>query len=156
MMRDTGVQSDATDAFKARPRQEFVVMNPRRLQALRVSLLAFGSVCMALGPLMLLWPSGWRWEPHHAHYEQMIVGIYFTLGVSLLLAAREPLRHLSLIWFFVWSSGVHASIMAIQALSGSQHHGHLLADVPALFIGAAVLGTLTPRRAASDPPVGAG
>jgi len=125
-------------------------MNPRRLQALRVSLLVFGSVCIALGPLMLLWPAGWRWEPHHAHYEQMMVGVYFTLGVFLLLAAREPLHHLSLIWFFVWSTGVHGSIMAVQALSGSQHHGHLLGDVPALLIAAAVLGTLTPRRAASE------
>jgi hypothetical protein len=131
-------------------------MNTRRLQALRVSLLALGSVCIALGPLMLMWPAGWRWEPHHAYYEQMMVGIYFTLGVSLLLAAREPLRHLSLIWFTVWSSIVHGSIMAVQALSGSEHHGHLLADVPALFIAAAVLGTLTPRRSALEPPAGAG
>jgi hypothetical protein len=80
----------------------------------------------------------------------MMVGIYFTLGVFLLLAAREPLRYLSVIWFFVWSSIVHGSIMAVQALSGSQHHGHLLGDVPALLIAAAVLGTLTPRRAASE------
>lgn len=130
-------------------------MNPRRLQALRVSLLAFGSVCMALGPLMLLWPSGWRWEPHQVYYEQMMVGIYITLGVFLLLAAREPLRNLSLIWFFVWVSIVHASIMGVQALSRSQYHGHLLADVPALFIAAAVLAILTPRRAASESPVGA-
>jgi hypothetical protein len=131
-------------------------MKPRRLQALRVSLLALGSVCMALGPLMLLWPAGWRWEPHHPRYEQMMVGVYFTLGVFLLFAAREPLRHLSLIWFAVWASIVHGSIMAVQALSDSQGHGHLLADVPALFIAAAVLGILTPRRAASERPAGAG
>ena len=129
-------------------------MNAHRLQALRVSLLAIGSVCIALGPLMLLWPAGWRWEPHHARYEQMIVGIYFTLGVFLLLAARDPLRHLSLIWFAVWSSIVHGSIMAVHALSGPQRHGHLFADVPALFIAAAVLSTLTPRRAISEPPIG--
>jgi len=86
----------------------------------------------------------------------MMVGIYFTLGVFLLLAAREPLRHLSLIWFTVWMSIVHGGIMAVQALSGSQHHGHLLGDVPALFIAAAVLGTLTPRRAALEPPTVAG
>ena len=152
MMGNSVLQPDATDAFKGPAGQDFNVMNPRRLQALRVSLLVFGSVCMALGPLMLLWPAGWRWEPYHPHYEQMMVGIYFTLGVFLLLAAREPLRHLSVIWFFVWSSAVHGSIMAIQALSGSQHHGHLLADAPALFIAAAVVGTLAPRRAASEPP----
>lgn len=83
-------------------------MNPRRLQALRIALVAMGSTYLLLGPLMLLWPAGWRWEPHHARYEQMMVGIYFTLGVSLLLAWREPRRHLSLIWFAVWSSIVHA------------------------------------------------
>jgi hypothetical protein len=121
-------------------------MNSRRLQALRVALIALGIICMALGPLMLFWPAGWRWEPHQAYYEQMMVGIYFTFGVFLLLAAREPLRHLSLIWLTVWVSIVHASIMLVQALSGSQHHGHLVADVPALFIAAAVLGTLTPRQ----------
>src|SRR4051812_9083727 len=116
------------------PPQEFVLMNIRRLLALRVSLVAVGIVCMSLGPLMLLWPAGWRWEPHQAHYEQMMVGIYFTLGVCLLFAAREPLRHLSLIWFAVWSSVVHASIMTAQAVSGSQHHSHLIADVPALLV----------------------
>ena len=109
---------------------------------------------MALGPLMILWPAGWRWEPHHAQYEQMLVGIYFTLGVFLLLAAREPLRHLSLIWFTVWMSIVHAAIMVVQALSGSRHRGHLVGDVPALLIAAAVLAILTPRRADSESPVG--
>lgn len=104
---------------------------------------------MALGPLMLFWPAGWRWEPHHAYYEQMMVGIYFTLGVFLVRAAREPLRHLSLIWLNVWLCIVHGSIMAVQALSDSRYHGHLLADVPALFVAAAVLATLTPRRTAS-------
>src|SRR6185436_12392167 len=130
-------------------------MNQPRLQALRVALVVLGLVCVALGPLMVLWPSGWRWEPHHAHYEQMMVGIYFTLGVFLLWASRDPLRHLSLIWFTVWSSVVHGGIMAVQALSGAQHHAHLIADVPALFIAAGVLAALTPRRA-PDTAVGAG
>lgn len=104
---------------------------------------------MALGPLMLFWPAGWRWEPHQALYEQMMVGLYFTLGVFLLRAARDPLHNLSLIWFAIWSSIVHGSIMAVQALLNSQHRGHLLADVPALFIAAAVLSVLTPRRIAT-------
>ena len=120
--------------------------SPHRLQALRVSLVAIGIACMGLGPLMLVWPAGWRWDPHQPHYEQMMVGIYFTLGVFLVLAARDPLRHLDLIWFAVWSSLVHAGIMAIQALSAPQHRGHLVGDVPALLIAAAVLAILTPRR----------
>jgi hypothetical protein len=79
----------------------------------------------------------------------MIAGIYATLGVFLLIAARDPLRHLSLIWFTVWSSIVHGAIMAAQALVYPMHRGHLIGDVPALFLIAAVLGVLTPRARAS-------
>ena len=121
-----------------------------RESALRVALVLLGAVCLALGPLMLVWPAGWRWTPHHAHYEQMIVGLYFTLGVFLIRASRDPLQHLSIIWFAVCSSIVHASIMAVQALTNPEHHAHLVADVPALLLAAAVLGLLTPRR---QPPV---
>jgi len=66
--------------------------------------------------------------------------------VFLVLAARDPLAHRSLIWFTVWSSIVHAGIMAAQALAYPEHRGHLLGDVPALLIIAAVLAGLTPRR----------
>ena len=41
----------------------------------------------------------------------------------------------------------------LQALSGSQHRGHLVADVPALFIAAAVLSALTPRRSVVERAV---
>lgn len=125
-------------------------MSQSRVVALRWVLVILGLTCLALGPLMLVWPAGWRWEPHHPHYEQMLVGIYFTLGVFLLRAARDPLNHLSLIWFTAWSSVVHAGIMTAQALSGQQHHGHLVADVPALFLAAAALAFLTPRGAAAS------
>jgi hypothetical protein len=121
-------------------------VTPNRIAALRIALVLLGAICLALGPLMLVWPAGWRWSPHHAHYEQMMVGIYLTLGIFLIRASKDPLQHLSLIWFMVWSSIVHASIMASQALTAPGHHGHLAADVPALYLAAAVLGLLTPRR----------
>ena len=46
----------------------------------------------------------------------MIVGIYATLGGFLMMAARNPLENLSLIWFTVWSSVVHAAIMPSNRL----------------------------------------
>jgi hypothetical protein len=75
----------------------------------------------------------------------MIVGIYATLGIFLIRAARDPLGNRSLIWFAVWSSVVHGGIMAAQALTEPGHAGHLLGDVPALFSAAAVLAVLAPR-----------
>src|SRR3954471_12968603 len=125
-------------------------MSATRLRALRAALFVFGVVSIVgVYPLTRIWPSGWRWDPDNELYLQMIVGIYATLGVFLLLAARDPERHLSLIWFTVWSSVVHGGIMAIQSIVYPMHRGHLLGDVPALFIIAAVLGVLTPRHGAA-------
>ncbi|WP_250509152.1 DUF6632 domain-containing protein [Caballeronia sp. GACF4] len=123
----------------------------RRLAALRIALIAVGLIAIfALWPLMILWPSGWSWQSGHSDYPLMIVGIYATLGVFLLMASRNPTKHLSLIWFTVWSSVVHGAIMAVQSfgaeMDGTRHVGHLLGDVPALFIVAAVLAFLMPRE----------
>jgi hypothetical protein len=75
----------------------------------------------------------------------MIIGIYATLGVFLLLAAKNPKAHRSLIWFTVWSSVVHGGIMAYQAVTDPTEHGHLLGDVQALFLIAIVLAVLMRR-----------
>jgi H+/gluconate symporter-like permease len=71
----------------------------------------------------------------------MIVGIYATLGIFLLNAARNPAANLSLIWFAVWSSVVHAAIMAVQSFS-DDHMGHLWGDVAALLLVGVVLAVL--------------
>jgi len=118
-----------------------------RVRNLRLALRVFGAIfVVGFYPLTVLWPAGWVWHSGgHSDYLQMIIGIYATLGVFLIRAARDPLRHLSLIWFTVWSSVVHGGIMTVQALVGPGAHGHLLGDVPALFLVALVLGVLTPR-----------
>jgi hypothetical protein len=100
-------------------------------------------------PLTRVWPAGWSWLPAQPQYLNMILGIYATLGVFLLLAARNPLQHLSLIWFTVWSSIVHAGIMAYHSIQDSTQRGHLWGDVAALLVVAVVLGALTPRRGAA-------
>jgi hypothetical protein len=120
---------------------------PLRLTYLRMALIAVGIIFIAvIYPLTILWPSGWKWNVGHSDYLLMIVGVYATLGVFLLIAARDPLAHLSLIWFTVWSSVVHGTIMAAQSMMSAMNHGHLLGDVPALFIVAITLAALTPRR----------
>lgn len=117
-----------------------------RLKYLKIALILVGATFLVgIYPLMIVWPAGWTWHTGHSHYPLMIVGIYATLGVFLLLAARNPLDHLSLIWFTIWSSVVHGLIMTLQSFSTPENHGHLLGDVPALFIVAAVLAFLVPR-----------
>src|SRR5260370_933647 len=99
-------------------------------------------------PLSLISPSGWSWGTGHSHYLMMILGLYATLGVFLLIASRNPPAHRSLIWFTVWSSVVHAVIMAVHALRGPARRGHLAGALPALLGVAVRRAALTPRRRA--------
>ena len=113
---------------------------------LSVALAVFGAIMLLIYPLAVVWPSGWAWQagpPHESQYFMMIVGVYATLGLFLIRAARDPRANLSLIWFTVWSSVVHAGIMAVQSFGHGDHMGHLWGDVPALLLVAAVLGLLT-------------
>ena len=117
-------------------------MSAHRL--LQIALAVFGAAFLLIYPLAIVWPSGWAWHagaPYESQYFMMIVGVYFTLGVFLLNASRNPQAHRSLIWFTVWSSVVHGGIMAVQSMP-AEHCGHLLGDVPALFLIAIVLGGL--------------
>ena len=118
-----------------------------RIKYLRIALLLVGvTFIVGIYTLTVIWPSGWTWHTGPmSHYLQMILGVYATLGVFLLVASRNPLAHLSLIWFTVWSSVVHAAIMAVQALTNPDQIAHLWGDVPALLVFAAVLAFLTPR-----------
>jgi len=121
-----------------------------RIKYLRVALVVVGLIfIVGIYPLTIIWPSGWSWHTGHSDYLQMILGVYATLGVFLLIASRNPLAHLSLIWFTVWSSVVHAGIMAAQSFANPENMGHLWGDVLALFVVAAVLASLTPRGAAA-------
>jgi FtsH-binding integral membrane protein len=112
---------------------------------LQLALAVFGAIFLLVYPLALVWPSGWAWHdgaPYQSQYFMMIVGIYATLGVFLLKAARNPQANLSLIWFTVWSSVVHAVIMTVQSFGHGDHMGHLWGDVPALLLVAIVLSAL--------------
>ncbi len=115
---------------------------------LQIALVAFGAVMILLYPLAVVWPAGWAWHdgaPYQSDYFMMIVGLYATLGLFLWNAARRPEANISLIWFTVFSSVVHAAIMAVQSFGDDGHMGHmghLWGDVPALLLVAIVLSVL--------------
>ena len=121
-------------------------MNQER--ALKIVLTLVGLIFLVgVYPLMMfLWPGGWRWQPNQPEYEQMILGVYATLGVFLLIASRRPAESRSLIAFTAWSSLVHAGIMLVQALRNPAERGHLLGDIPALILVGVALLALSPPR----------
>ena len=118
-----------------------------RLKSLKIALMVIGFAFIVGLPVFMfaLWPSGWSWHTGHSDYPLMIVGVYATLGAFLIVAARNPYDHLSLIRFTAWSSLVHGLIMAGQSFENVGNHGHLMGDVPALLIFGAVLLALTRR-----------
>jgi hypothetical protein len=120
--------------------------NTRLLSA---ALIVFGLAFCLIYPLAIVWPSGWAWHegaPAANDYFMMIVGVYATLGVFMILASRDPASNRSLIWFVVWSSIVHAGVMAWEAMRNPEMGGHLTGDVPALLLIAIVLGLLMMNR----------
>ena len=124
-----------------------------REKYLKIALVAFGIVFFLVYPLGLVWPSGWQWHGGEGrYYLQMICGIYAVLGVFLILAARNPSEHRSLISFTIWSSIVHAGIMAAQAIQDTHEIGHLVGDVPALLLVAAVLWYFSPASERQGVP----
>lgn len=79
----------------------------RRERALKIVLVLVGLLfCAGVYPLLVFM----RQTPALA----MMLSLYVTLGIFLLLAARNPSANRSLIAFTAWSSLVHGGLMAFQ------------------------------------------
>ena len=122
----------------------------QRTRYLQIALVVIGLIfTVGLYALIVLWPSAWTWEPRHDEYEHMLLGVYAVLGIFLLIAARDPLKHRSLIRFTAWSSLVHGGIMAVQASIDPLEQDNFFGDIPALLLAALVLMWLMPKKASS-------
>src|SRR5216684_696054 len=80
--------------------------------ALKVVLVVVGLLFVAtIYPLLMF-----LWQPHPSEAAlTMMLSVYATLGVFVLLAARNPSANRSLIAFTGCSSFAHAALMAVQA-----------------------------------------
>src|SRR6202165_6357863 len=56
----------------------------------------------------------------------MMLSLYVTLGIFLLMAARNPSAHRSLIAFTAWSSFAHAVVMTILGFHMPSERGGFL------------------------------
>jgi len=79
--------------------------------------------------------------------DTMMSSIYVALGIFLLIAARNPSAHRSLIAFAAWSSFAHAVAMSILGLEiASQRVGFLAASAVLVVIGLALIGLAPAKR----------
>ena len=94
-----------------------------------------------------LWHSKWLLEMKN-ECEPMFLSWFIALGPFLLLAARKPSSHRSLITFAACQCLAHASVMAVQTVGAWKHGAHREFGDVVLFgvIGGIVLGLLLPKR----------
>ena len=127
-----------------------VTMTLDKVRLLRFALVVIGVIFVVGVPVLMMTSSSWSWSPSQHEYEQMIMGVYMTLGIFLIRAAWDPIANRSLIGFTVWSSLVHGAIMLVQSIVDVGDRDNLLGDIPALFAVAAILWFLMPTTPEPD------
>src|SRR5215813_3828151 len=89
---------------------------------------------------------GLRDPAHSDTGDTIMMGVYFALGIFLLVAVRNPSAHRSLIAFAAWSSFAHAVVMSVLGLEiASERVGFLIGSAALVAIGV-VLVVLAPGR----------
>ena len=109
-----------------------------RERALKVVLVVVGLIFSALGYPLTMFV---RQDPALA----MMLSVYVTLGIFLLLAARDPSANRSLIAFTAWSSFAHAAVMSYQAFRNLVARGELVGSAVLVVIGVALI-VLAPAK----------
>jgi hypothetical protein len=85
----------------------------------------------------------------------MMLSVYVTLGIFLLLAARNPAASRSLIAFTAWSSFAHAGVMAVQEYRHVIARQELMGVVVFAIVGVALIA-LAPAKQAGQRVSAAG
>ena len=116
-----------------------------RDKTLRILLVLFGLIFVAaVYPLITSVRSGW--EANREDAEPMGLSHYVTMGIFLLMAARNPSANRGVIAFAAWLNIAHAAIMAVMAVHlPNEREGLLIAATVFAVIGA-VLILLAPAK----------
>jgi uncharacterized membrane protein YoaK (UPF0700 family) len=97
------------------------------------------------------------WKMNSRDYgDDMMLSLYVTLGIFLLMAARNPSAHRSLIAFAAWSSFAHGVVMARLAVHiPKDRTGFSIAVVVVAAIGVTLIA-LAPAKQSRELAPGAG
>jgi hypothetical protein len=106
----------------------------RRERALKVVLVLVGLLFSAgIYPIVTSVRDGWQANKEDA--LPMMLSLYVTMGVFLLLAARNPSANRSVIAFAAWANIAHGAVMTVMSI-------HLRNEREDLLIAAAVFGVI--------------
>jgi len=130
-----------------------MAVTSKRERALQAVLVVWGvlTVVANIYPLVTSFLAGLR--PTAGTTAPMFWTMYATLGVFLVLAARNPSAHRSLIAYAIWSSVAHAAVMALMAIQLPTKRGELLAGVAVTALPALLLFVLARPSARSEGAV---
>ena len=103
---------------------------------------------------MDLWHSSWLLERKN-ECGPMFLSFFIPVGIFLLIAARRPSEHRSMIALAAWWNISHGVVMAVQTVEAWIHGVHRnFADViVVLVIGVVLLALLPAKREAVTPGV---
>ena len=124
-----------------------------RERALKVVLVLVGLLFSAgIYPLTMS-----LWKMNESDYgDDMMLSLYFALGIFLLIAVRNPSANRSLIAFAAWSSFAHGAVMAVLAVHIASERVSLLTAVAVLVIIGVVLIALAPAKQTGERASAAG
>src|SRR5919201_2504071 len=86
-----------------------------RQRALKVVLILVGLLFSA-GVYPLVGSVRDSWHANKESADPMFLSLYVTMGIFLLLAARNPMAHRSVIAYAGWANIAHAAVMAVMGI----------------------------------------
>ena len=108
-----------------------------------------------------LWRAKWLVQMNDNECEPMFLSFFVVLGFFLLVAAKKPSDHRSLIAFAAWWSIAHAAVMSIETVEAWNRgtHRDYTDVVIAAIIGVVLLVVTPPQKRATamiqSPPAAA-
>src|ERR1700693_3678229 len=123
-----------------------------RDKALRILLILFGLIFVAgVYSLISSIRSGWPADREDA--EPMAISLYVTMGIFLLVAARNPSANRGVITFAAWLNIAHGAVMAVMAVHlPNERQDLLIASAVFAAIGAALILLPPPEQLSERAP----
>jgi len=126
----------------------------KRERLTRIVLVIVGLLNLAIiYPLYMdLRHSSWLLEQKN-EVEPMFLSFFIPVGVSLLVAARRPSEHRSMIALAAWWHISHGVVMAIQSVEAWIHgvHRNFTDVIVFLVVGGVLLALLPAKRKVVEP-----